>query len=360
MPLFFLLLVSAYLAGNVYIFIRALQIPYAAPVWCKIAFSILFWILALSFFVAMLTRNVQMSSLISKVMFKIGSIWLVFTLYMVIFLFLTDMLKLMVHSFNYGFLISLAVTASLLIYGFINYQHPKTNIADISIDKEAGPPLKIVAISDIHLGYGTGKKQLKRYVEMINRQNPDLILIAGDMIDNTIIPLYAEKMMEELSQLNAPLGIYMVPGNHEYISGIGESLRFIKETPIRLLRDSIVTLDGGIQLVGRDDRANPSRMALKDLIAKTDKTKPIILMDHQPYNLDEAEALGIDIQFSGHTHNGQLWPFNLIIGSLYQQSHGYRKWGNTHVFVSSGLSLWGPPFRIGTNSEMVVMRIIKK
>ena len=142
--------------------------------------------------------------------------------------------------------------------------------------------------------------------------------------------------MEELSELKAPLGIYMVPGNHEYISGMNASARFIQDTPIQLLRDSIVTLPGGIQLIGRDDRSNTARRSLQELMANVDKNKPIILLDHQPYKM------------------------SLVTDHIYEQSHGYRQWGNSHIYVSSGLSLWGPPFRIGTESEMVVLQLSTK
>lgn len=179
---------------------------------------------------------------------------------MVIFPLLTDILKRFYTPFRYGFPVSLLLTFILLGCGYYNYRHPKTNAVDITINKpyeNNSQPIKIVAVSDIHLGYGTGKSALKKYVNMINEQKPDLILIGGDLIDNSVVPLYTEKMSEELSELKAPMGIYMVPGNHEYISGIDESARFIKSTPIQLLIDSVVTLPNGIQLIGRDDRHNP-------------------------------------------------------------------------------------------------------
>lgn len=164
-------------------------------------------------------------------------------------------------------------------------------------------------------------------------------------------------MVEELARLKAPLGIYMVPGNHEYISGIDESVRFLKDTPIQLLRDSVVTLPNGVQIIGRDDRSNRSRHSLPTLLKQADRSKPIILLDHQPYNLAKTDSLGIDLQFSGHTHHGQIWPISWVTDRIYEQSHGYRKWTQSHIYVSSGLSLWGPPFRIGTNSDMAVFRL---
>lgn len=360
MPAFFIILITVYLAGNAYIFCRGAQALSAFPVGAKVSLAILFWLGALSFFGTMLSRNMKMPVWISHTMYEVGTGWLIFTLYMVLFLLLFDILKLFRVSFNYGFLLSLLLTFILLGYGYYNYRHPKTNIIDIALDKphtDDRKPIKIVAVSDIHLGNGTGKTALKQYVKMINEQNPDLILIAGDLIDNSVIPLYAENMAEELSELKAPLGIYMVAGNHEYISGIDESIRFIQSTPIRLLRDSVVTLPNGIQLIGRDDRSNHSRRSLQELMANVKKDQPIVLLDHQPYELEETEKAGIDLQFSGHTHHGQVWPMSLVTDYVYAQSHGYRQWGNSHIYVSSGLSLWGPPFRIGTESEMVVFQL---
>lgn len=363
MPIFFIILITVYLGGNTYIFYRGAQALSDLPGGFKISLAILFWLAALSIVGTMLTRNIKMPVFLSHTMYEVGTGWLIFTLYMVLFLLAFDLLKLCRVPFNYGFILSLIFTVVLLGYGYYNYRHPKTNTINIALDKPlAGDakPVKIVAVSDLHLGNGTGKTALKRYVKMINEQNPDLILIAGDLIDNSVVPLYTEKMMEELSELKAPLGVYMVPGNHEYISGIKASARFIQEPPIQLLCDSVVTLPNGIQLIGRDDRSNTARRSLQELMAGIDKSKPIILLDHQPYKLTESEAAGVDLQFSGHTHRGQVWPMSWVTDYIYEQSHGYRQWGNSHIYVSSGLSLWGPPFRIGTESDMAVFHLSTK
>lgn len=354
---YLLIIITLYLAGNAYIFIRAKQALKVKSLGVKIFLTVLFWICALSFFGTMLARNLEIPVFISHSMYTIGTSWLIFTLYMALFLLLFDILKLVKIVCKYRFYLSLVFTLGLLGYGVYNYHHPETNVVSILTNKQYGDTpqaIKIVAISDIHLGNGTGKAALKKYVEMINAQYPDLILISGDLIDNSVVPLYTENMAEELGDLKAPMGIYMVLGNHEYISGIDESIRYIKSTQIQLLRDSVVTLPNGIQLIGRDDRHNRKRRSLQELMVNVDKSKPIILLDHQPFDLEETETAGIDLQFSGHTHHGQIWPISWGTESIFEQSHGYRQWGNSHVYVSSGLSLWGPPFRIGTYSEMVI------
>ena len=360
MPTFFIILIFTYLGGNAYIFYRGLQTLSGFPYGIKILLTVLFWLAALSRPHTLCGISKTVSSHCDLASFRKRTGWLIFTLYMVLFLLFFDLLKLCSISFNQSFMTSLLATFVLLGYGYYNYRHPKINTVNITLTKpltDNRRPIKIVAVSDIHLGNGTGKTSLKQYVKMINGQNPDLILIGGDLIDNSVIPLYAENMAEELTELKAPLGIYMVPGNHEYISGIDKSIQFIQNTPIQLLRDSVVTLPCGIQLIGRDDRSNARRLPLQKLMARIDKSKPVILLDHQPYQLAESQAAGIDLQFSGHTHHGQVWPMNWVTDHLYEQSHGYRQWENSHIYVSSGLSLWGPPFRIGTESEMVVLQL---
>ena len=355
----FLSMIAAYLCGNVYIFVRALQMLSSLSLGWKFVFALCYWIATLALVFTFFVRNVELPESISQGLFSIGSTWLVFTLYMVLALLMTDIARLFLPAFKpYGFIASLGFTVCLLTYGYFNYKHPDIVRLDIALEKPLpGGPMKVVAISDVHLGNGTRKPQLKKFVEMINAEKPDLIIIGGDLIDNSLLPLYQQKMEEELNQLKAPMGIYLAPGNHEYISGMEECERFLKNTPIRLLRDTIVSLPNGLQLIGRDDRSNRRRLPIVRLLEKADTTKPTLLIDHQPYEVAKKDSLGIDIQFSGHTHRGQVWPMSLLVDNMYEQSHGYRKWPHSHVYVSSGLSLWGPPFRIGTDSDMAVMTI---
>ena len=360
MKMMFLSMIAAYLCGNIYIFVRALQTLSGLSLGWKVVFSLGYWLAALALVLSIFVlRHIEIPEVLSQGLFNIGSVWLVFTLYMVLALLITDISRLFVPTLKtYGFVVSFGFTVCLLTYGYFNYKHPDINHLDITLDKPLqGQPMKIVAISDGHLGNGTRKPQLQKFVEIINAQEPDLIIIGGDLIDNSLIPLYQQKMAEELNQLKAPMGIYLAPGNHESISGMEACEQFLKGTPIRLLRDSIVTLPNGLQLIGRDDRSNRRRLPIAELMKQADSTKPTLFIDHQPYEVAKKDSLGIDIQFSGHTHPGQVWPLSLLVDNMYEQSHGYRRWSNSHVYVSSGLSLWGPPFRIGTKSDMLVMMV---
>ena len=358
MKMLFLIIMGAYLAGNIYIFVRLMQLISSFALGWKIVISCLFWTLALLLIISMFLRDIPLPTAIAKAMFNLGSIWMVFTLYMVLLLLVFDIAKIFIPSMQWGFLYAFGLTALVLSYGYYNYRHPKIEHIDITLDKAFDKgEVRIAAISDVHLGNGTDKQALQRYVDMINAQKPDLILISGDLIDNSITPVKQQRMEEELSKLQAPMGIYMAAGNHEYISRIEQCEEFLQNTPIILLRDSVVTLPCGIQIVGRDDLSNRRRKSLEELLGRVESNKPIIVLDHQPYKLAETDATGVDMQLSGHTHRGQVWPLSLLTDYIYEQSHGYRKWQNTHIYVSSGLSLWGPPFRIGTNSELAIITI---
>jgi predicted MPP superfamily phosphohydrolase len=227
---------------------------------------------------------------------------------------------------------------------------------DIKTEKhfEEKNNFKVAGLSDLHLGLGTDKNKLAKTIDLINRENPDIILIAGDLIDNNVGPVREQQMYRELNRLNAKHGIYMAPGNHDYISGMKECVEFLKLTGIIFLKDSLVTLPGGLQILGRDDYSNKSRNPINQFRGKVDACKPLIIIDHQPNRLDDAKSIGADLQFSGHTHNGQVIPLKWITSRMFELSYGFLKKGKTNYYVSSGASLWGPPLRIGSRNEIIV------
>ena len=359
MRVIFPLMFICYFIANIYIFIRTMHTVAQLPVLWKIIIGIIFWSLSISLFASIALAGSHIPEPLIGAMYKWGSIWLVFILYMSISLVIFNVARYFFPSIIKNSLsASLTVTFLLLIYGYINYLNPQIKNIDITIDKPiAGDSITIVGISDLHMGYGTGKKRVRKLVNMINEQSPDAVIIAGDLIDNNLKPLYSENMGDELEKLVAPMGIFMAPGNHEYICGIKESIRFVENTPVKMLIDNVATLPNGIQIICRDDATNSRRLPLKELLLKADVSKPTILIDHQPLEIALKDSHKIDVQFSGHTHNGQIWPGSIITSKLFEQAYGYRKWKYSHVYVSSGASLWGPPFRIGTNNEIVVFKI---
>lgn len=243
---------------------------------------------------------------------------------------------------------------ALFLYGNIHYQHKHRETLQLTTQKAMSRPMRIVMMSDLHIGYHNRREELHRWVDMINGEQPDVILIAGDIIDGSQRPLKEEGMHEEFLRLKAP--VYACVGNHEYYSGEPESIRFYERAGIRLLQDSCATV-GDVCIIGRDDRTNRHRASLQTLMAKADQKKYCIVMDHQPFHLEEAEQAHMDFQLSGHTHHGQVWPISWITEHVYECAFGRHQRGDTQYYVSSGLGIWGGKFRIGTRSEYVVATI---
>lgn len=255
---------------------------------------------------------------------------------------------------------SLAVLAVMLVCfvgGYIHYNHKYRRPIRVETIKQLPRPLKIVMLSDLHLGYHISRDELSGWVDMINAEHADLILIAGDLIDGHIRPLREQHMEEEFHRLNAP--VYACFGNHEYYTGEQESLQFYADAGIHMLRDKAVSVNG-INIVGRDDRSRTRRQDLDQLVQGLDAWKYTILLDHQPYKLEEANHCNVDFQFSGHTHYGQVWPISWIENVIYEDAFGPLRKGATAYYVTSGMGIWGGKFRIGTRSEYVVLTVESK
>jgi predicted MPP superfamily phosphohydrolase len=307
---------------------------------------------------------------LTSAMYKVGTSWLVVFMYLLLTFLVLDIIravhilpvgKFMHHSWS-GLGILIAFMAALLTTGYCRYVHKERVELSLTVAGQAAGatdnrPLRIVAVSDLHLGYGIGRKEFENWIEMINRENPDVVLIAGDVTDNNVAPLYEAKMEELFPLIRSKYGTFVIPGNHEYIAGVNKAEAFLRRSGVTFLKDSAALVDDRFYIVGRDDRSNPERKSIPELTAPLDRTKPVILLDHQPHNLEEAEQNHIDLQISGHTHKGQVWPVSLITKALFELDHGYMKKGNTHYYVSSGLGIWGGKFRIGSRSEYVVIEL---
>ena len=249
----------------------------------------------------------------------------------------------------------LVIMVELFVYGNINYHHKVRQPLQLTTTKPLAKPVKMVLISDLHLGYHNTRADFEKWVDMINAENPDYVLIAGDIIDKDHRPVMEENMAEVFRKIHVP--IYACLGNHDYYAGEPQSEQFIRESGIHLLKDNSITLPQGVTVIGRDDRTNMRRAKIKTLTSKADLTKFTILLDHQPYHLEEAQECGIDFQFSGHTHYGQVWPISWIEDRIYEDAFGPLQKGNTHYYVSSGIGIWGGTFRIGTHSEYVMLTV---
>lgn len=363
---FFILVFILWLGLVAYTFVRGSQALATVPT-AKWLYLSVMTISFLSFFVGFFL-NEYFSPTLGKIISFIGYSFLIITIYLFLSFLLIDLVRVANHFFRFipdmgkfrmlATVITLGVIAIALIFGNIKFNNPQVVHLDIQSSKpRQGKEVKIVGISDVHLGTSIDKQRLKNYVELINQQEPDLVIIAGDLIDRSLKPVIAQRMDEELRQINAPFGVFAVEGNHEHFGeGVEAVSDFFTQSNITLLQDSAVLINDEFYIVGRKDFIVHDRLSICEIIQETDNTKPYILLDHQPYNLSEAQENNIDFHFSGHTHNGQFFPISLIIKLMFEQAYGHLQKGNTHYYLSSGLGLWGPQFRIGSQSEVVVIR----
>ena len=299
---------------------------------------------------------------LARVMYDVGNSSLIILLYLFMLFLALDAVALVLHFVrpsggNYlrdslpGTLCMLGFMVALFTYANIHYHNKVRVPMEIDTKGKVTRPLKLVLMSDLHLGYHNGRQEFAKWVDKINAEQPDLVLIGGDIIDISVRPLIEENMAAEFRRLKAP--VYACLGNHEYYSGEPRAQQFYHEAGIHLLRDTCVTVDD-VSIIGRDDRTNPHRKSVAELSRMADHTKYTILLDHQPYHLDRTQHAGIDFQFSGHTHYGQVWPISWITDRVYECPFGPYQRGNTRYYVSSGIGIWGGKFRIGTRSEYVV------
>lgn len=374
--IFFSIVIVLYGLVNTYIYIRGLQaISHNSPL--RVWFTVIFWFLAASYLAARLIERIALSWL-SDGLVWIGSFWMGAMAYFFVILLAIDLLRLvnylipffpdfLTRNLQYTkkvtALIVIGAVFLTVVGAHINSVLPRIQALGLMIQKKS--PLKelnIAVISDVHLGTIICNSHFMRIVDKINSLNPDIVLFAGDLVDEDIEPVIRQNLGETLRQIKSKYGIYGVTGNHEYIGGVEPACKYLTEHGVIMLRDSVVQIDGAFTLVGREDVSivqfdRKKRRSLGDLIKDVDKTLPIILMDHQPLRLNDAVDNGIDLQLSGHTHHGQLWPFNYITEAVYEISWGYKKKGDTHFYVSCGVGTWGPPMRTGNRPEIVNVKL---
>ncbi len=373
--IFFGIVFSIYGLINFYIFRRAL---FAVPANYKPLFTISFVIVILSFIAGRFLERFSVN-VFGDVLIWIGSFWIAFMFYFFLALLVIDLLRLinLVVPFFPAFithniektkritaLIVLILVTVTVVGGYINTKVIITKTYKMRVFKNAGElkTLNVAMASDIHLGTIIGKSFLNKLVTEINKLNPDIILLAGDIIDEDLAAVIKNNVGEELIRLKSKYGVYAITGNHEYIGGVEDAYKYLVAHGVNVLRDEKIKIDKAFYVVGREDRsirqfAGKQRKELKDLLSSVDKSFPVILMDHQPFELNEALENNIDLQLSGHTHYGQLWPINFIIEKIYDLSWGYGINGNTHYYVSCGVGGWGPPVRTGSRPEIINFKI---
>lgn len=335
-----------------------------APQGWKLAAVILFALWMASFFLGFAYME-RLPLRAATILYEVGNTWLIAFMYLLIVFFLADLASLchllpkaFMKDSPAGLLSVLGLVALILVLGGIHYHHKYREEITLTTSKPLEKPLTIVMASDLHIGYHNGKAELGRWVDLVNAEQPDLVLIGGDLVDRSLRPILEGHFEEELRRIDAPT--YAVLGNHEYFGDLERAERFFNDADIILLKDRVAN-DQGISIIGRDDRSNPQRARLKELVQTADCQDGFTLvLDHQPNHLEEAAEAGIDFQFSGHTHHGQVWPISWVTDLLFEKSWGHYRKGATTYYISSGLGIWGAKIRVGTRSEYLVLHLINQ
>lgn len=362
---------------NYYLGLRGWQwVQTAAPGLSGWTFWLAFALVALAFPVARFAGH-RLPPYARHLLMNIGAYWLLILYYGWLLLLLIDIGRVLNAWTGFvpaamatevrlvlGAAVLLLLALSLL-YGVWRARTPVVVPYEITIPKSGGKheALHIVFVSDTHLGEINGVGRLRHMIAMVNALQPDLILHGGDLIDDEVGPFLSQKMPDRLKDLKAPLGVYAVLGNHDYPDGASRAYRqILEQAGVHLLVDEGLKVNDSFYLIGRDDvsgarfRGQP-RKPLEELLQPVDRSLPVIVIDHQPYRLAEAEQAGVDLQVSGHTHRGQMFPNNYITRRVWELDWGYLTKGPLHVIVSSGFGTWGPPVRIGNRPEVVNIRV---
>lgn len=261
--------------------------------------------------------------------------------------------------------LSLFLVTGLTVYGTVHAANIQTRRYNVRIgpEQEKMDTLRLVLLSDIHLGYVIEEEHLAKVVAAVNALKPDIICIAGDIFDGDITSLSnPEKLQALFGKMESEYGVFACLGNHDAGDGYRQMLDFLDGAGIRVLMDEAVVIDQRFVLAGRRDSFpigahGDSRKNLEGL--PDDKSLPVIVLDHQPGNIDEYgnEA---DLILCGHTHQGQMFPFNLITNAVFDVDYGYYRAGETtpQVIVTSGAGTWGPPLRVATDNEVVEINLL--
>lgn len=374
---FFLVFFTVFSAVNYYITIRGWQALQGVPV-LRIIYLILLLIAAFSFLLARIFSK-YLPVPVYDILTWIGSFWFAYILYVLIFIIILDGLRLGNYYFNFfppyvkkNYMLTKQITFAavfllstiIIIAGYINTRSVKVTNLNIDIPRRMSTldNLKIAVASDLHLTTMNNEAFLENVVNKINSLEPDIILIPGDIVDETEEYYNKKGIGNAFRSLKAKYGVYASTGNHEYIVGAEESVKYIKSKGINVLRDEYTLIENKFYLVGREDSSKTNftkvkRKTLKEITSDINPDYPVILLDHTPFNLDEASLNKVDLQVSGHTHHGQMFPLNFITKLIYEVSWGYKKKNDTHYYVSSGAGTWGPPVRTGSSTEIVLINV---
>ena len=245
-----------------------------------------------------------------------------------------------------------AVYTGIISLAGFNAYAPVVHHLTVTTNKNLAKPMKIALVSDIHLGRWFGNRQIDEMVALIDEQSPDVVLIAGDVMNDSTDVYDKTNMHEHLSALKAPLGVYATLGNHDYSGNEVAIAKAIERAGIQVIDNKSVWLDDAVLLVGRSDATDPKRPAAADLMGDIQTDKPVLFLEHSPDALEEIKGLPVDLHLSGHTHGGQIFPLTLLLKWFTPLVYGFKEVNGSQFLVTSGYGIGAVPFRLGTRSEI--------
>jgi predicted MPP superfamily phosphohydrolase len=327
--------------------------------------TVMLWVLIIMPILFIVTTFISMKAhfIINDILYTIACVWLPILLYLFLGAIVLTFLSTFIPATNinfytyiiYGFLV---ISFVLGIYGTINAHNFVIN--NITIPKEnrlskdwSGK--KIVLVSDTHIGIIHKNNFLDKTVKLINTQNADMVLFAGDLVDGPKIN--QDKYLKPLENLKAPLGVYYTPGNHEIYYGNEKDLYKFTDKYMTGLRDQKITVNN-TEIIGLMYDAGETVEGVQNRLYKAgfNKDKSTILVIHEPKNNQTLQAFGVDLTVSGHTHGGQFWPITMAVNKIYKEyTHNLVVRNNTASITTTGIGTWGPPVRIGTKPEIIVI-----
>ncbi|MET0262261.1 MAG: metallophosphoesterase [Rariglobus sp.] len=253
-----------------------------------------------------------------------------------------------------------ALAGAVTVYGLVNARWLRITRVTVALPNlpEAWQDHTLALISDVHLGNVRGAGFVRRIVSRINNLKPDAVLIAGDMFDGADVDL--KTIAQPWDQLVAPRGVYFSTGNHDEFSDRSHFLTALTRTGMRVVNNEKIEIPGGLQLIGIHDgeAGNPNRFRQLLQRVRIDRSRASILLTHQPSHLAIPEEAGVSLQVSGHTHQGQFWPWTHVVSRVHGRfAYGLQRLNSLQVLTSSGVGTWGPPIRVGTRSEIVLIRL---
>ncbi len=361
-----------YVAINIYIGAHGLLwMRQWMPAMSVVVYWSVFALVALAYLLALLPWRKELYQ-IKRWLKIIGAYYMAMMQFAVIMLLIADLLYVVLLYFGGDMSAYIQVTGSIILFfiavalgwGSRNAWSTVIRKYPVTIEKEVDDlkGLRVIVVSDIHLGDIVGKRHLQRMIDQIYQKKPDLVLMVGDILDDRIEPFIRHRMDQQLKDLQATYGVYAVLGNHEYYGGaVKQFTDMMDRVGIRVLQDEVIEV-AGCYLVGRKDKAAESmdengRQTIDALLAGINQSKPIIVMDHQPFHLDKASSAGVDLLLCGHTHRGQFAPNHWVTERMYEIDWGHMRKEQTDVVVTSGFGTWGPPIRLGSRSEIVELEI---